>query len=218
MKCFSNELLGELGSIKYIFSDKTGTLTKNQTQFKACSIYTSLFDEVDESQSTSIFQSSMKRFSSKIYLPSSSYSNFSSKFNQEGLLQRLNLKNIPLNLNNLEGCPFKSQGEALEEFVLNMALNHDIMVDIDKKSLEIKFQGTNPDEITLVGAAKELGFCYLGKNKNICSVKRQLIIDNNNDKFEIKKYELILKIPFCSERQRSTIIVRDLKTKKSNYI
>ena len=214
MKCFSNELLGELGSIKYIFSDKTGTLTKNQTQFKACSIYTSLFDEVDESQSTSIFQSSMKRFSSKIYLPSSSYSNFSSKFNQEGLLQRLNLKNIPLNLNNLEGCPFKSQGEALEEFVLNMALNHDIMVDIDKKSLEIKFQGTNPDEITLVGAAKELGFCYLGKNKNICSVKRQLIIDNNNDKFEIKKYELILKIPFCSERQRSTIIVRDLKTKK----
>ena len=54
----------------------------------------------------------------------------------------------------------------------------------------------------------------MGKNKNICSVKRQLIIDNNNDKFEIKKYELILKIPFCSERQRSTIIVRDLKTKK----
>ena len=213
MKCLSNELLGEMGSIKYIFSDKTGTLTKNQTQFKACSIYTSLFDEIDESQSTSIIQGSMKRFNSKIYLSSVSYSNFSSKFNQEGLLQRLNLKNIPLSFSNIEGCPFKSQGEALEEFVLNMALNHDIMVEKDKKSSEIKFQGTNPDEITLVGAAKELGFCYLGKNKNICSVKRQLFLENN-EKYEIKQYELLLKIPFCSERQRSTIIVRDLKTKK----
>ena len=45
MKCFSSELLSELGSVKYIFCDKTGTLTKNQTQFKACSIFTSLFDE-----------------------------------------------------------------------------------------------------------------------------------------------------------------------------
>ena len=45
MKCFSSELLGELGLVKYIFCDKTGTLTKNQTQFKACSIFTSLFDE-----------------------------------------------------------------------------------------------------------------------------------------------------------------------------
>ena len=214
MKCISNELLGELGSIKYIFSDKTGTLTKNQTQFKACSIYTSLFDEVDESQSTSFnYQNSTKQFNSKILLPSTSCSNFSSKFNQEGLLQRLELKNIPLSLNNVEGCPFKNQGEALEEFVLNMALNHDIMVEKDKKSSQINFQGTNPDEITLVGAAQELGFCYYGKDRNICSLKRQLVLNNNNSQSEIYKYELLLKIPFSSERQRSTIIVRDLKTK-----
>ena len=213
MKCLSNELLGELGSIKYIFSDKTGTLTKNQTQFKACSIYTSLFDEVDDSQSISFLQSSTKRFSSKINLPSTSYSNFSSKFNQEGLLQRLNLKNIPLNLNHVEGCPFRSQGEALEEFVLNMALNHDIVVDKDNNSKEIKYQGTNPDEITLVGAAQELGFCYSGKDRNICSVKRK-VISNNNDSFKILRFQLLLKIPFCSERQRSTIIVKDLQTNK----
>ena len=212
MKCFSNELLGELGSVKYIFSDKTGTLTKNQTQFKACSIYTCLFDE-DNEKNNSIFETNTFKFNSRLSLIQISNSNFSKNFNSESLLQRLNLKNIPLNIKNIEGCPFINQGEALEEFMLNMALNHDVVVESNKLNEEIKYQGTNPDEITLVGAAQELGFCYLGKVSNIISIRKRLFLDNSN-KNEILKYELLLKIPFCSERQRSTIIVRDLKTNK----
>ena len=46
IKCYSNSLLEECGMIKYIFSDKTGTLTKNELNFKACSIFTTLFDEM----------------------------------------------------------------------------------------------------------------------------------------------------------------------------
>ena len=214
MKCFSSELLGELGSVKYIFSDKTGTLTKNQTQFKACSIFTSLFDESNENSQTETFINKTKSLSH-------SQSNFSLKFNTDNLLNRLKLRNTPLNLANIENCPFKSQGEVIEEFLLNMALNHDIMIDnFDKnkkinKTEEIKYQGTNPDEITLVGAAKELGFCFFGKVGNILKIKRILFsFDGKEEKNEIKKYQILLKIPFSSERQRSTIIVRDLATNK----
>ena len=212
MKCFSNELLGELGSVKYIFSDKTGTLTKNQTQFKACSIYTCLFDEMNNSKSTTNLYENCKSSNSKGLL-SKSYSNFSVSFNSGNLLQRLNLKNIPLNIKVIKGCPFKSQGEALEEFVLNMALNHNIVVESNKNG-EVNYQGTNPDEITLVGAAHELGFSYLGKDKNILSVKRTFFLENKKEKKEIKKYEFLLKFPFSSEKQRSSIIIRDLETKK----
>jgi len=35
----------ELASVKYIFADKTGTLTANVMQFKACSIGSVCYDE-----------------------------------------------------------------------------------------------------------------------------------------------------------------------------
>lgn len=35
----------ELASVKYIFADKTGTLTANIMQFKACSIGSVCYDE-----------------------------------------------------------------------------------------------------------------------------------------------------------------------------
>ena len=208
MKCYSNELLSELGSVKYIFSDKTGTLTKNQTQFKACSIYTSLFDESDESYDCDDKRRNPQSFAnanttSKLISTSSI---FSLTFNSVNLLQRLNLKNTPLDIKNIDGCPFKAQGDVLEEFVLNMALNHDIVVE--NKNGNIIYQGTNPDEITLVGAAKELGFEYLGKFKNIMTIKRKLINEGEN----IRKYKMLKIFPFKSERQRSSIIVRDLQT------
>ena len=224
MKCFSSELLGELGSVKYIFSDKTGTLTKNQTQFKACSIFTSLFDESnDKDQSFTYNINSSNKNTSKINLSSFSVSNFSSKFKVENLLTRLKLKNTPLDIKNIDDCPFKSQGEAMEEFILNMALNHEIMaekyhdndinINIDDDD-DIIYQGTNPDEITLVGAAKELGFCFMGKIRNIIKIKRIFFsLHQKEEKSEIKKYEVLLNLPFSSERQRSTIIVKDLKTK-----
>lgn len=229
MKCFSTELLSDLGSVKYIFSDKTGTLTKNETQFKACSIFTYLFDENDsyddngnlisKSEINSLFTTN--NYSKK--MSTASKSNFSVNFDANNILKRLKLKNVPIDIKNIKGCPFKDQGEALEEFMFNMSLNHDVLVESnktnhkgkDKENINLNYQGINPDEITLVGAAKELGYIFQGKIGNILKIRRNLYNSKGiEDGSEIKKFELLLKIPFESARQRSSVVVRDLKTNK----
>lgn len=49
--CRTSSLVEELGQIAYIFSDKTGTLTRNEMEFQECSIYGTMYAQtVDDAK------------------------------------------------------------------------------------------------------------------------------------------------------------------------
>lgn len=64
---------------------------------------------------------------------------------------------------------------------------------------KIVYNAQSPDEAALVRAAANLGYVFLGKQRNIMSC---LILG------EVQEYELLNEIAFSSDRKRMTVVVR----------
>ena len=239
IKCFSTGLLDELGNVKYIFSDKTGTLTKNEMAFRGCSIYTQLFDDSSNSNNESISNESyLAQSFLNLQFPPNSKNNFmspsgknisfnestkmgtnfsklssskiSENFGLNNFLKFLqNNNNPPKNSMHIGGIPFNSTSEAIEHFFINIIINHDVLIETNSKG-EIEFQGPSPDEKTLVTAAYEFGFRFVSRENGKILIE---IYDQNGNKKE-KIFKILQKFDFTSERQCSSIIVEDLYLKK----
>ena len=233
IKCYSTGLMDELGLVKYIFSDKTGTLTKNEMVFKGCSINRELFDDSannnDSVATDTYIARDMFNVPAQSFFGSSiSRKNFSVNDSTKGWTNqsRLTISKVcdsfnPANLykflqtssSNYQtyvgGIPFTNKTEPFEQFFINIIVNHDVLVEYNSKN-EINFQGPSPDEITLVTAAYEFGFCFVSREKGIITI--EIIDQEQNGNKREKKFKILQKFDFTSERQ--SIVVEDLSTKR----
>jgi len=196
----------ECGLVKYVFSDKTGTLTCNKMEFKYCVIGDVCYQymrgtpnetskkEVDFREQENIIPfekydmyKAVKGENTK--LTGSSYKGFILKSDTD--------PSTSINLENSK--------DLLENYWYALSLCHSCSVQINENGEE-EYICVSPDSIELVKTAKFQGF-HLSKSDS-ASIKKVLLGEYDESKEEFESLQLI---EFSSDRKRETIIVKDSK-------
>ncbi|ORZ41397.1 hypothetical protein BCR44DRAFT_1492316 [Catenaria anguillulae PL171] len=182
-------LADDLGQIEYVFSDKTGTLTRNVMEFRRCSINGVVYGApLLTSQSPTKSAAAAAQFTPPAdFTPRSLYGSPTPKFYDALMYQDLDVDN--------------EHARMVCEFWRLIGICHTVLVSKPDPAqpYHITYKAQSPDEAALVEASKELGFTFIGRHMtdifmDVMGVEEQ--------------YTLLAVLEFNSTRKRMSIVAR----------
>jgi magnesium-transporting ATPase (P-type) len=188
----SASLNEELGQIEHIFSDKTGTLTTNRMEFKIACVGTHLYGDLalisKDSERPPQAEKGFRddHFKHIIRHPDNPHKN---------TIKEVHVKDRQGNTK----ITFSSIKTLGEEFLKALSMAHEVVVQEDEAGRS-KYQGPSPDEITLVEAARDMGFEF------VKSTQEKTIIKVHGD---TRTYDLLEIFSFNSDRKRMSVVIRE---------